>query len=172
MKQNFNREFPKKPSRIFVNSMSEISYWEPEWMEKVLNKIKEYPQHRFLFLTKKLEIYKRYNFPFNCYLGVTITNETNMKELNKISKATSYNFLSIEPILEKIDIDAFMYIPDWIIIGAETGNQKNKITPKKEWIENIRMFCQYNNIPYFEKNSIQKIVDRDLIQEYPEVLKC
>ena len=24
---------------------------------------------------------------------------------------------------------------DWVIIGAETGNRKGKVVPKKEWID-------------------------------------
>ena len=56
LESNFNKPFPKKPSRIFVNSMSDIAYWKPEWMKKVLNKIKDYPQHQFLFLTKNYQL--------------------------------------------------------------------------------------------------------------------
>ena len=73
LESNFNKILPKKPNRIFVNSMSDIDYWEPEWMEKVLNKIKENPQHQFLFLTKNNYLYDDYTFPENCYLGITIT---------------------------------------------------------------------------------------------------
>ena len=36
LESNFNKSFPKKPARIFVNSMSEIYYWKKEWMEAVL----------------------------------------------------------------------------------------------------------------------------------------
>jgi protein gp37 len=58
--RSFHKRFPRKPSRIFVNSMSDIAYWKPEWMQKVLDKIKEYPQHKFLFLTKDFNIYADY----------------------------------------------------------------------------------------------------------------
>jgi len=37
-----NREFPSKPSRIFVNSMSDIAFWKIEWMEKVLKRIEKH----------------------------------------------------------------------------------------------------------------------------------
>jgi hypothetical protein len=36
---NFDKPFPKKPSLIFVNSMSNFTYWKPEWTERVLDKI-------------------------------------------------------------------------------------------------------------------------------------
>ena len=76
---NFNKSFPKKPARIFVNSMSEIYYWKEEWMERVLEKIRKYPQHTFIFLTKFPEVYYDYDFPENCWLGITETGETQDK---------------------------------------------------------------------------------------------
>jgi protein gp37 len=179
IESNFDKKFPKKSKKIFVNSMSDISWWDSEWMKKVLDKIKQYPQHKFLFLTKQPEIYLYYNFPDNCWLGVTITSNDDFMYKNektfdfvlkKYSNLEYYNiFYSLEPMTDKIDIDLHV-MPNWIIIGAETGNRKGKIIPKKEWIEDIRKFCQDNNIPYFEKNSIQEIVNRDLIQQFPEEL--
>ena len=52
--QMFQRKFPKKPSRIYLNSMSDIAFWKIDWIGKTLDKIMDYPQHRFLFLTKHL----------------------------------------------------------------------------------------------------------------------
>lgn len=72
---NFQKEFPKKNSMIFVNSMSDISFWEDEWMNKVLWKIKEYSQHIFMFLTKDTSIYADYDFPENCWLGYTFITQ-------------------------------------------------------------------------------------------------
>ena len=92
--------------------------------------------------------------------------EPDNKSFNFVLK---YNkiFYSIEPIAERFTPEIHCKA-DWYIVGSETGNRKNKIIPKKEWIEDMRKYCQDNNIPYFEKNSLQKIVDRKLIQEFPE----
>lgn len=76
----FHKNLPKKPQRIFVGSMSEIYYWEDEWVEKVLEKVKQYPQHIFQFLTKYPEIYKDWVWPKNCWLGVTITKNPKDRE--------------------------------------------------------------------------------------------
>jgi len=54
---------------------------------------------------------------------------------------------------------------------AETRNRKGKVIPKIEWIEEIKEYCFINDIPYFEKNSLQGIVNRPLIQQMPEGLK-
>ena len=71
--KNYYKSFPKKSSRIFVNSMSDIRWWKEKWMFSVLNKIERYPQHIFQFLTKFPETYTKYKFPKNCWLGVTVT---------------------------------------------------------------------------------------------------
>ncbi|MBN2521390.1 MAG: DUF5131 family protein [Bacteroidales bacterium] len=180
LESNFNKQFPKKPATIFVNSMSDITYWESEWMEKVIQKIKQYPQHAFFFLTKRPSVYEKINLK-NCWLGITLLDQLwidswicSLEDVNyHINKKI---FISIEPFIGKINLDKKEYggilkYLDWVIIGAMTGNMKDKIIPKIEWIENIRQYCQDNNIPYFEKNNLQKIVDRDLIQQFPEELK-
>jgi len=158
----------KKPKRIFMDSMSDIAYWETEWMEKVLNKIKQYQWHTFLFLTKFPKIYNQYEFPENCWLGVTLVGKENISNLNKIATKTPYNFISIEPISENMPILDLLYYPDWVIVGAETNNRKGKIIPKYEWIENIVNQCKPYKIPVFLKDNLKSVWGSNLIQEFPE----
>ena len=60
---------------------------------------------------------------------------------------------------------------DWVIIGAETGRRKDKVGPKREWIENIVTDCRQYGKPIFMKESLAPIWGEDLIQEFPEGLK-
>lgn len=155
----FDKKFPKKPQRIFVGSMSEIKHWEKRWARDTLDKILEYPQHIFQFLTKFPEIYSQWYFHPNCWLGITITKEEDFIKGIPYDFVFSSNitFLSIEPILEKIDPNLFNGLNiDWIIIGAETGNRKGKVIPKREWIEDIVRYCVFNKIPYYLKNNVSK----------------
>ena len=166
LNSQYYKKFPQKPQRIFVGSMSEIYYWKDEWLEKVLEKVKLYPQHIFQFLTRYPEVYDRYIFPKNCWLGVTITREKDFERGIPYLFITSCNitFVSIEPILEYINPGPFSNANiDWIIVGSETENRKGKIIPKKEWIENIVNYCKWNNIPIYLKDSLKNI--------YPEKIK-
>jgi len=168
--KNFNRSMPKKPSRIFVNSMSEIGYWRPEWLAAVIRRIQHYPEHVFLFLTKMPTIYvlKRpleQKFPLNCWLGITATTQREVIERQEYFVGPHVSFLSIEPMLgfvpaNSIDID----MVDWIILGAETGNRKEKVTPKREWIEELADLGK----PIFMKDSLKSIWGEDLITEFPK----
>lgn len=60
---------------------------------------------------------------------------------------------------------------EWIIVGAETGNRKDKIVPKREWIEKLVDLCNRAEIPIFMKSSLALIWGEDLIQEFPDGLK-
>lgn len=163
VQSNFDKKFPKKPSIIFVNSMSDISCWKLKWMEKVLNKIEKYPQHKFLFLTKDTYYYSVYKFPDNCWLGATYISHTHDRNL-PINFDKS--FISFEPLIQRVNVENIKYF-NWVIIGAETGNRRLKIIPKKQWVAEIVDYCKENKTPVFMKNNLQQIWNKKLIQEFP-----
>ena len=45
----------KRPQNFLLTGMSDLSGWKPEWRDEVFAKIRENPQHQFLFLTKRPE---------------------------------------------------------------------------------------------------------------------
>ena len=172
LEAQFDKKLPQKTQKIFVGSMSEIYYWKDEWIEKVLEKVKLYPQHIFQFLTRYPEVYDKYIFPKNCWLGVTITKEEDKKRGIPYLFITSCNitFVSVEPLLGPVDPVAFSNANiDWVIIGAETGNRKDKVIPKREWVENIIDYCEEKNIPVYLKDSLRKIYPSWVkwIKEFP-----
>jgi len=105
---------------IWVGSSGDISFIEKENMEKILEKIKEYPQ-TFFFQTKNPEFYHRFNFPRNAILGITLESDIYYRDLSiapsPINRYISFRnigfprkFITIEPILE-FNFDIFL---DWI----------------------------------------------------------
>ena len=57
---------------------------------------------------------------------------------------------------------------DWVIIGAETGNRKGKVVPRKEWIEAITKLCDKQCVPVFMKDSLIPIIDEEnMRREFP-----
>ena len=60
---------------------------------------------------------------------------------------------------------------DWVIIGAETGNRKDKIIPKRKWIEDLVNECKAAGVPVFMKSNLSEVWGANLIQDYPEALK-
>lgn len=157
-----------KNKKIFMNSMSDIQYWSTFTIVKVFETIKDNPKNEYYFLTKSLYFFSRiYILPIstreiifnkNIFIGLTITTQ---QELDDYLKSTNkYKLINIEPILEPINLFK-NYNPNEklikkIILGAETGNRKEKVIPKKEWIENIIKFCKEYNIELFLKENIKK----------------
>ena len=166
----FEKPFPKKSHKIFVGSMSEIKYWDEVWIQRAIDKIKEYPQHTFQFLTKCPSTYSQWHFPDNCWLGCTVTKNFDFDYCIFLrNNLKNKSFISFEPLLERItDLDGLDNF-DWVIIGAETGNRKGKVIPKREWIEDIVDYCQTNNIPVYVKDSINKLFPD--IREYKQFPK-
>lgn len=184
-------QYWKSPKNIFVCSMADLfGDWVPnDWIDDVIRATQRALQHRYLFLTKNPERYDDWLFGFeeggisglddiqNCWFGASASNNEELERANR-SRAI---WISIEPIREHIDTDEdqFMeFYPTpggeaegkrwmWVVIGAETGNSKNKVTPKKEWIDEIVSVCDSYGTPIFMKESLRGIMGEDFRQEWP-----
>jgi len=168
---NFEKLFPKKSSKIFVNSMSDIRYWKRKWMEMVLERIKRNPQHTFLFLTKSPHTYGYYSFPRNCWLGVSFTGsfeeESRLTEFYYIKSVKSENlfFISLEPFLDYELFEGYLLEAEWVIAGAQTNPYR---PPKKEWIEDLINLTRKQKIKLFIKDNIYRAYpDLPILKEFP-----
>lgn len=159
----------KTPSSIFVCSMADLfgAFIPDEWIFEVFKACAEYPQHRYMFLTKNpmryFSLMDSGNLPKlnNMWYGTTITTE-----MDDFFYADGYNsFLSIEPIQGSITIPLTGI--KWVIVGQETGNRKERIKVKPEWINGIHKTCIRAGIPVFMKNNLVGVV-KNLIQEDTE----
>lgn len=169
----------KKPKNIFVCSMADLfGNWVPdEWIAEVFNACAAAPQHRYLFLTKNPERYKdiclKDALPYGpgFWYGTTTTRPTEGAFIVEQEKKFYHTFLSIEPIQERFGQYALnrnsIMLTDWVIIGAETGNRKDKVIPEKEWIDEIVGVCKKYEKPIFMKESLRGIMGADFRQEFP-----
>ena len=154
----------KKPKSIFMDSMSDIEFWQPEWIKEVLLAIKKKPQHKYIFLTKNNAL--PYDFFYdktfvksnNIYFGKSVTFNSQVK----FTDSFNFDFLSVEPVLEKVSLDIRPNkMLKQIIIGAETGNRKGKVIPKKEWIDDLCAQADSAEIMVFMKDSLIPIVGEE-----------
>lgn len=167
----------KKPRTIFVCSMADLfGKWVPdEWIEEVINACLAAPQHRYLFLTKNPARYMHL-----IANGIIPENQTNLwfgstatiPEMEFFWCDEVNTFVSIEPILAPFkDLTDDGIYPssktNWIIIGAETGNRKNKVVPQKSWIDEIVRSAKMAKTPVFMKESLREIMGDDFIQQFP-----
>ena len=173
----------KKPRNIFVCSMADLfGEWVPDaWIREVFEACEAAPQHRYLFLTKNgkryKELYEKGIMPmgmhaWNKWFGCTVEKETDEFFFNNLygNGIDHQGFLSIEPMLSDFEpgvIDQDATGIKWVIVGAETGNRKGKISPQKVWVEHIAQTCKASGIPLFMKDSLRELMGDDFKQEFP-----
>ena len=161
----------KKPQTIFVCSMADLfGEWVPEeWIQRVFMACNDAPQHRYLFLTKNPSkwpgIFQAYSEDEteNWWFGQSLETFKPHDYVWAVPK----HFISIEPILSAPDMSASLFGTSWVIVGAETGNRKDKIVPEKKWIYDILAKCVRENVPIFMKESLRELMGDDFIQMYP-----
>lgn len=160
---------------IFVCSMADLfGEWVPdEWIEKVFKSCEKAPNHRYLFLTKNpkryLELATAGKLPENdnFWYGTTITGP----DVRGFFSDKHHTFASVEPILEPFsNVEGPNSLPeltDWVIVGAESGNRKDKVVPERAWIEPIVEEFRKRGKPIFMKDSLIPIWGEDIITEFP-----
>jgi len=99
-----------KPRGIFTCDMSDLfGIGIPEiWTQKVLHQIQICKRHRFYLLTKQPQNLINFSpFPDNVYLGVTVCNQEMFNKAIHYLKMVDakVKFLSMEPLMERINID-------------------------------------------------------------------
>ncbi|MBA7484213.1 hypothetical protein ES707_19737 [subsurface metagenome] len=152
---------PNRPSRIFVDSMSDVACWETEWIAAVKKRMAENPRHLFLILTKgrQTNTWRTENVLF----GSTAVDQAALEAVPQ-----DRDFVSIEPIMGPVDLAVDLPDLRWVIVGAETGNRKDRIIPESSWIEKIRVQCRELELPLFEKNNLRRLMGENLVREYPD----
>ena len=170
----------EKPRTIFVCSMADLfGEWVPDaWIREVFEACEAAPQHRYLFLTKNAKRYRKLQelLPLNrrsphgaeLWFGASYTGEPN--DLRPRIYGWMNQFTSVEPLLKEpsnADCYALALCNDWVIVGAETGTRKNKIVPKKSWIEKSATECAKYGTPIFMKESLRDLMGDGFRQEYP-----
>lgn len=161
---------------IFVCSTADLfGEWVPdEWIEQVFESCKKALNHRYLFLTKNpkryYELAQKGKLPEeeSFWYGSTVTSP----DMPVFFSATHNTYVSIEPILSPFEqseghTNDLIEKVDWFIFGAETGKRKDKVVPKKEWIEDAVNSIVAAGKPVFMKDSLIPIWGKDILTEFP-----
>lgn len=149
----------RKPSFIFVNSMSDLFHKEvpTDYVDRVFDVMERAPWHVFQVLTKRSAILKRYvnnryrngRAPPHIWLGVSLENSKQLSRVKHLQQASvSLRFLSIEPLLgplHSLDLTGV----DWVIVGGESGPRYRQLDPA--WVRGIRDQCLESEVAFFFK---------------------
>lgn len=153
LEQPLNR---KKPTTYFVNSMSDLFHEDikDHFLDKVFDIIRQTPHHTYQILTKRAERLPKYfgrkKLPENVWLGVSVEDKKyGIPRIDFLRRINAHvRFLSVEPLLEdlgEVNLDKI----HWVIVGGESGPKARPM--KSEWVENIRIQCEEQDIAFFFK---------------------
>lgn len=145
----------KKPSLIFVNSMSDLFHKDVplDFIQQVFEVMGHASWHRFQVLTKRsarlLELDTHLDWPANVWMGVSVEQDKYQFRIDHLRKTgAEIKFLSLEPLLGPLPNLNLMGI-DWVIVGGESGPGARAMAPK--WVVNIRQQCLRAGVPFFFK---------------------
>jgi protein gp37 len=194
----------KAPKRIFVGDRGDLFHEKVsfEFIAAVFGVMSACPQHTFMILTKRPEKMREWmqwdhgpQWPLpNVWLGTSVSTQRDadkfIPELFQCHAAL--RFVSVEPMLEAIDLRPYLYDPmvhnvvaglDWVICGGESGQKARHM--QLQWALEVRDRCRSAGVPFFFKQygaSLAKqlsLKDREgrdpaewvseLKQEFPEV---
>lgn len=92
----------------------------------------------------------------NIWLGVTAGSQASadrqIPELMKVKAAV--RFVSMEPLLEPVDIGNYIHALDWIIVGGESGQEWRPMD--LAWARAVRDTCVARRVPFFFKQMAGK----------------
>lgn len=145
----------KKPSVIFVNSMSDIFHEiiPTSVIHKIFKTMNDAHWHTFQILTKRserlAELSQSLVWSDNIWMGVSVEDSDNLYRVNNLKKTSAHiKFLSMEPLIgptKRLNLKGI----DWVIVGGESGPGSRIV--KKEWIIDIKKKCKKNKVPFFFK---------------------
>ena len=145
----------KKPSIIFVNSMSDLFHPEVpiNYIKQVFRTMEVANWHIFQVLTKRSDrlrdLSDQLNWPQNVWMGVSVENNDYTSRLNDLKETSAkIKFVSFEPLIGSCNKANIKGI-DWAIVGGESGPGARKM--KKDWVTEILCICQEENVPFFFK---------------------
>ncbi|MBD1943905.1 phage Gp37/Gp68 family protein [Coleofasciculus sp. FACHB-712] len=144
----------RTPSRIFVNSMSDLFHEKvPLWyLEEIFKVMRETPWHVYQILTKRhqrlTELAPQLEWAENIWIGVSVESQDYTCRVDSLRQVqASVRFLSCEPLLGQLQLDLAGI--DWVIVGGESGYKHRPIKP--EWVKEILQQSQAAGVAFFFK---------------------
>lgn len=152
--------------RVFCASLADVfdNAVPAQWRVDLFNLIESTPHLDWLLLTKRIgnvqKMLKTHDWlagQKNVWLGITVCNQDEAdRDIPKLLDIPAeYRFLSIEPLLGPIDLNAANGLHgdpgqiDWVIVGGESGSNARPMHP--DWVRLLRNRCIEAGVPFFFK---------------------
>ncbi len=129
-----------------------------------------YPQHQFIFLSKRPDLISLETDLDNAWFGVTVTRRSELWRIDALHsniKAKHYH-ITFEPLFDdlgKVDLSGI----EWIVVGTMTGAKRNRFPTEPSWAYSLTEQAHVLQIPVFWKEDLAPIMGESrMIQKMPE----
>jgi len=151
---------------VFTCSMADLfGRWVPdEWIQSVLDVVKDNQQWNFLFLTKFPIRLQEFCFPENAWVGATVDAQARINSVEAAFEKVeaSVKWLSCEPMLERLTFNR-LDLFDWVVVGGASGSsQTPEFFPPRDWTNHLEQQAKAAGCHVYEKDNLL-----DRIKEYP-----
>lgn len=145
-------------ARVFCASMADVFDKRAPETERarLWALVRETPELEWLLLTKRPQNTHRYlpsDWPLpNVRLGVTAENQREAERRLPVVLDIAHElapFVSAEPLLEHIDLSAYLRDIGWVIAGGESGARSRPV--EADWLRSLRNQCVSAGVPFFFK---------------------
>ncbi|MGY2894708.1 DUF5131 family protein [Deinococcus sp. UYEF24] len=171
----------RKPSRIFVDSMSDLFHEQMPltYLQQVFSVMAACPQHVFQVLTKRAErlaeVAPLLSWPSNVWMGVSVETQQYTSRVDLLRQVPAkVRFLSCEPLLGPLELD--LEGIHWVITGGESGRIHRPV--EEAWVRGIRDQCQARGVAFFHKQwggstpkKNGRLLDGQVWDEMPSLLE-
>jgi len=145
----------KRPTRIFVNSMSDLlhSRVPDAFIVRAVEVMREASWHKFQILTKRAGRLRRLSttlsWPRNVWVGVSIESDRFVGRADALRMVpAAVRFLSCEPLLfplPSLDLSGI----SWVIVGGESGPGARPM--EAAWVRDLIRRCHEQDVAVFVK---------------------
>lgn len=147
--------------RVFCASLADVfdNQVPSEWRADLWRLIEAAPDLDWLLLTKRISnVGNMLPVPFdfakkfpNVWIGATITSRNEMlRDAPKLKDVDArVRFWSVEPMLGNFGRIQRELLPEWVIVGGESGHHARPMNP--EWAQSLRDQCAAAGVPYLFK---------------------
>jgi len=160
--------------------MCDICEDRPDLIEpraNLIDLIEKTPALTWLLLTKRPQNFGRFfgrlwsdGWPANVIAMTTAENQDQFeKRILKLPIGSVRTGISMEPMLGPIDMFPMDHLPDWVIVGGESGNGCREFDP--DWARFTRDQCKANGSAFFMKQLGGRMDKRDLLEDLPADLR-
>ena len=144
----------KKPSMIFVNSMSDLFHEmiPDDYRQEIFGVMRDLPQHAFQVLTKRPQVAAEWpDWPSNVWLGVSVERQKEAERRVPLLAGipAAIRFISAEPLLGELNLVQWLSSLQWVIAGGESGPNARPMNPG--WARSLRDQCVAAGVPFFFK---------------------